>query len=245
LTISILPGSQTILNIDQLPYSRRSILIALKRSPSTIAQLAEAMQLTGEAVRQQLLQLHRDGWIESRSARAPGDPARTGRPATLYRLSAAGDHLFPKGYDVLAITILDTVVEELGAGAARRILASITEARIRELEPRLEGLTLEQRVDALRDLYLNDDPYMQSEKVEDGYRLVERNCPFYNTAMARPMLCSVSVNSLSRLLGVRVAREQKFQDGDGQCVFRVFESEPIDSEGAPFMLESELEERAG
>jgi predicted ArsR family transcriptional regulator len=203
------------------------------------------MHLTGEAVRQQLLQLQRDGWIESRTVRNPGDPARTGRPATLYRLTASGDHLFPKGYDVLAITILDKVVEELGADAARRILASITEARVRELQPRLEGMTLAQRVDALRDLYLNDDPYMQSEKVEDGYRLIERNCPFYNTAMARPVLCSVSVNSLSRLLGVRVAREEKFQDGDGQCVFRVFADEPIDPDGAPFRFESELERQSG
>jgi predicted ArsR family transcriptional regulator len=199
------------------------------------------MHLTGEAVRQQLLQLHRDGWIESRTARHPGDVARTGRPATLYRLTAAGDHLFPKGYDVLAITIMDKIVEELGAAAAKRILASITEARVRELAPRLTGLTLGERVESLRDLYLNDDPYMQSEKVEDGYRLVERNCPFYNTAMARPVLCSISINSLTRLLGVRVAREQKFQDGDGQCVFRVFAEEPIDPDREPFLLESELE----
>lgn len=199
------------------------------------------MQLTGEAVRQQLLQLHRDGWIESRTVRPLGERARIGRPATLYRLTAAGDHLFPKGYDVLALTIIDKVVDELGADAARRVLASITESRVRELAPRLVGLTLEQRIEALRDLYLNDDPYMQSEKVADGFRLVERNCPFYNTAMARPVLCSVSVNSLSRLLGVRVAREQKFQDGDGQCVFRVFAEEPNDPMQTSFMLESELE----
>jgi predicted ArsR family transcriptional regulator len=198
------------------------------------------MNLTGEAVRQQLLQLHREGWIESRTVREAGDRARIGRPATLYRLTPAGDHLFPKGYDMLALTIIDKVVEELGADAARRVLASITESRVRELAPRLAGMSLEQRIEALRDLYLNDDPYMQSEKVEGGYRLVERNCPFYNTAMARPVLCSVSVNSLSRLLGVRVVREQKFQDGDGQCVFRVFDQEPIDPEGA-FMLESEME----
>ena len=148
-------------------------------------------------------------------------------------------------YDVLAITILDKVVEDLGVDAAKRVLAAITEARVRELAPRLTGMTLEQRVDALRDLYLNDDPYMQSEKVENGYRLVERNCPFYNTAMARPLLCSVSVNSLSRLLGFQVVREEKFQDGDGQCVFRVSADDPIDSERAPFLFESELEEMAG
>ena len=62
--------SQAILSVDQLPDSRRAILLALKRQgPSTIAQLAYQLQLTGEAVRQQLLQLQREGWIESRVAR--------------------------------------------------------------------------------------------------------------------------------------------------------------------------------
>ena len=57
--------------------------------------------------------------------------------------------------------------------------------------------------------------------------------------MNRPMLCSVSVNSLQRLLGVRVEREEKFQSGDGRCVFHVFKEEPVE-ENAEFQLESEM-----
>src|SRR6185295_11902566 len=76
--------SQAIISVDQLPDSRRAILLALKRQgPSTIAQLAHQLQLTGEAVRQQLLQLQREGWIESRVARGD-ERGRTGRPATRY-----------------------------------------------------------------------------------------------------------------------------------------------------------------
>ncbi len=79
---------------------------------------------------------------------------------------------------------------------------------------------------------------MDVEEVSDGFRLLERNCPFINTAMKRPSLCSVSVNALTRLLGVRVVREEKFQNGDGRCVFHVYAAEPVES--TDFVLESEV-----
>ena len=78
-----------------MPDSRRAILIALKtQGPSTIAQLAELLALTGEAVRQQLLQLQREGWVESRIARSE-ERGRTGRPATRYSLTEAGIRTLP------------------------------------------------------------------------------------------------------------------------------------------------------
>ena len=79
---------------------------------ATIAQLADEMKITGEAVRQQLLQLHREGWVEASVEHR--EHARTGRPATTYRLSAEGDHLFPKHYDALAVAVIDAVTDEFG-----------------------------------------------------------------------------------------------------------------------------------
>ncbi|HYM61242.1 MAG TPA: winged helix-turn-helix transcriptional regulator [Thermoanaerobaculia bacterium] len=227
--------------MDQLPDSRRSILIALKQQGSaTIAQLSGGLQLTGEAVRQQLLQLQRDGWIEAKIGRGATERGRTGRPATSYRLTPAGDHLFPKEYDVLAVAVIDAVEQVLGADATRRVLETITEARVATWERLVEGHSLAERVEILKSLYLEDDPYMDAMPVDGGYRLVERNCPFFNTAMHRPALCSVSVNALTRLLGVRVEREEKFQNGDGRCVFRVFADESVDH-NVPFRLEAEME----
>src|SRR6185436_11496599 len=102
--------------------------------------------------------------------------------------------------------------------------------------PSLEGKSIEEKLDALKSWYLEDDPYMSVEPDEGDYRLIERNCPFYNTAMHRPALCSVSVNALTRLLGVRVEREEKFQNGDGRCVFRIHGNAAADP-NAPFELE--------
>ncbi|HJW92341.1 MAG TPA: DNA-binding protein [Thermoanaerobaculia bacterium] len=180
--------------------------------------------------------MQRDGWIEARIER--NTAGRTGRPATAYSLTAAGDHLFPKQYDALSVAVIDAIADELGSDAVTRVLSRVAEDKANVIGPMLRELTLEQRMEALKHWYLQDDPYMDTEKTADGYKLVERNCPFYNTAMQRPNLCSVSVNALTRVLGVRVYREEKFQDGDGRCVFRVMKDEKVDLEAMKFALES-------
>ena len=229
-----------ILTVDQLPDSRRAILISLKRrGASTIAQLAEQLGLTGEAVRQQLLQLQREGWLEARITRA-NESRRTGRPATTYSLTEAGDHLFPKHYDALNISMMDAITEEFGPEGLKRVLEKITDVKVGVKETALRPLSLPARMQALKDWYLKDDPHMAVEPVENGYRLIERNCPYINTAMNRPSLCSISVNALTKVLGVRVAREEKFQNGDGRCVFRVYADEPVDATTMEFRLESEM-----
>ena len=187
-------------------------------------------------MRQQLLQLQREGWVE-----AVVDPetvrGRTGRPATVYRLTGAGEHLFPKQYDALAVAVIDAVADELGVDAAVRVLARVSNDRIGVIASAVDGRTLEERLEILKSWYSDGDPYMSVERHGGDYRLIERNCPFYNTAMSRPALCSVSVNALTRLLGVRVHREEKFQNGDGRCVFRVHAGEPIDGGTWQFHLE--------
>jgi len=222
--------------LSQLPDSRRAILHALKRDGTcTISRLAEELQLTGEAVRQQLLQLHREGWVNAKSTRG-AEPGRTGRPATEYSLSEAGEHLFPKNYDLLNVAILDAITSALGPDAAQRVLQHVYEQRVQSAEASLHGLSIEEKVEALRGLYFESDPFMDMERVNGDFRLIERNCPYYNTAMRRPVLCNVSVNALTNLLGVRVEREERFQNGDGRCVFRVHTDQPVDN--WQFTLES-------
>jgi len=195
--------------------------------------------LTGEAVRQQLLQLQREGWSEAKVTRS-SERGRTGRPATSYSLTEAGDHLFPKHYDALNVSMMDAIAEELGPEGLKRVLEKITNDKAALIESNLASLPLAARVAALKDWYLKDDPHMAVQQVEGGYRLIERNCPYINTAMNRPSLCSISVNALTKVLGFRVAREEKFQNGDGRCVFRVYAEEPVDPATAPFKLESEM-----
>jgi predicted ArsR family transcriptional regulator len=225
------------LNIDQISPTRRALLDVFKqRGPSTIAELAERLEMSGEAIRQQLVQLQREGWVEAVVDRA--ETSAAGRPPARFRLTASGDHLFPKNYDALAVMLLDAVAGELGKPAFEKVLAAIADGRVRDWEPRMRGLTLAERVQALKAVYGTGDPYMEVEKVRGGFRLIERNCPFLNIALQRPALCSVTVSALSRLLGVRVVREERFQHGHGRCVFRVVSNEAADPKQG-FALEPE------
>jgi predicted ArsR family transcriptional regulator len=165
-----------------------------------------------------------------------------GRPAARYKLTVAGDHLFPKHYDALAVAVIEAVSDDLGADAARRVLARITDARVAATAPLIRDLPMAEKVQALRQWYLENDPYLDVEETPDGFRIIERNCPYYNVAMERPELCSVSVNAFTRLLGARVVREEAFQRGGVRCVFRVFTGEPVTSD--EFELESESATRS-
>lgn len=221
-----------------------ALLQALKRAgPMTIRELAAGLDISYEAVRQQLAELLRAGWVTASRAPAAAGAAVAGTPrprpgpaSRRYRPSVAAEHLFPKHYDELSVELVQRVLEGFGGTGVIEILSRMTEARVAHWAPRLVGLTLEQKLNALSSLYEDKDAYMQVEWTEGAPALIERNCPFFNVAQKHPAICSVSVNALARLLGFKVVREQRFQAGHGCCVFRVRLDEPR-PRGSAFTLE--------
>ncbi|HEV2286021.1 MAG TPA: hypothetical protein VGR80_08260, partial [Steroidobacteraceae bacterium] len=181
--------------------------------------------------------LTRSGWVTAERASGATAPGRKRGPASRqYRLSAAAEHLFPKQYDELSVELVRSVLEQFGGAGVVALLARMTEARVARWAPQLRGLGLREKLNALSALYRDRDAWMEVEWRDGAPALIERNCPFLNVATAHPAICSVSVNTLSRLLGCRVVREQRFQAGHGRCVFRVRLDEPRPA-GAPFALE--------
>jgi predicted ArsR family transcriptional regulator len=221
---------------------RRAILGIVKcRGSAAIAELADELDVSYEAVRQQITQLHREGWLQKRIDRG-GERPRVGRPQGRYRLTPAGDHLFPKHYDLLSVALIDAVADRFGAQGLKEVLGKLADARVREWLPLLEGLDLEERLELLRGIYLEDDPFVSVERTDNGdLRLVERNCPFLNVAAERPALCSMTVAILSRLLKRNVVREERFQNGDGRCVFCVLDERPEDPDTFRFEPEPDGE----
>jgi predicted ArsR family transcriptional regulator len=209
---------------EHLSEPRRRIVRAIKTSgASSMSELASLLDLSGEAVRQHLLHLEKDGWIIRIAEKQHG----IGRPHIRYRLTAAGEHLFEKNYDHLTIEVLDTLVNHLGINALKDVLTAMIEERVREWEPKLLGLSTNERLEVLKDFYSKDDSYMEVIKKDKDYYLIERNCPFHNVALKRPILCSVTVSVLTQLLGCKVHREQRLQNGDGCCAFRVQLNEQV------------------
>jgi predicted ArsR family transcriptional regulator len=222
--------------ISTIPEVQQRILALLKQHGElTLADLAAHLHVSYEAVRQQMNPLLAQRLVAA--SRRP-NPSGAGRPLRYYTLSASGDHLFPKNYDDLAVGLIDAVGDELGTEALRRVLARIAAAQVAAWEPRVAGLSLEQRLRVLTNYYIEGDPFTDVHASGDALQLVERNCPYLNVATRRPALCSVTVSVLSRLLGYRVTRTERFQDGDGRCRFHVHRDRPLES--AEFRFESEM-----
>jgi predicted ArsR family transcriptional regulator len=205
--------------IESLSDLQKAILSLLKQGKSTLAELSETLDVSFEAVRRQVHWMHQQGFVDRNLDRRKS----VGRPQSRYTLTPEGEHLFPKSYDDLAVELIDHVAERLGTPALEAVLESFIEARVRRWEPAMEGKSLPERLSVLQEIYREDDPHTSVESGPDGYRLIERDCPFFNIANRRPALCQVTEGTLSRLLGHEVIREEKFQEGHGRCVFRVME----------------------
>ena len=209
---------------EVLGPTKREIANQLNREDGlTLAVLAGRLGISREAVRIQINEMINDGWVARSTQPRPGGKA--GRPATLYQLTPAGQHLFPKQYDKLAQLLLQVLSE--GEGSSVR-------------PSRSSSMPLQdEKLQALKELYAAGDRFTEVERLDDGWRLVEFNCPFLNVALRYPSLCSTSVNLLTRLLGVRVVREERFQDGANRCTFRILPDQPCELPG--FEMEPDLQ----
>ncbi|MHB0969481.1 MAG: helix-turn-helix transcriptional regulator [Thermoanaerobaculia bacterium] len=214
-------------SIRHVPASRRAILHAIKlRGSATIAELSTQLEMTGEAVRQQLIQLQKEEWVSTVSQRE-SDRVHSGRPAAHFRLTVAGEHLFPKRYDRLALALLDAV-GRLDGDLVTQVFELVAEQEVRFWEARLAGAGFDERIEAIRDVYCSEHPFAELERMGDGtIHLSERNCPYLNVANSRPGLCNISLHILRKLLGVDVQRLQRMEAGDDRCVFRIDPKKPL------------------
>lgn len=219
---------------DTLSETRGALLGVLRRHGlSSAAGVARRLHISREAARQQLALLEEQGLVSRAAKPATG----RGRPRVVFALTDRGDRLFPKNYDSLSLALIDLVTAQFGTGGLTRLLAALADRQVQYHQPRLEGLTLADRLEALKGIYFENDPYTSVRTDRGGLALVEHNCPYLSLALQRPQLCSVTVSVLSRLLGVRVVRERRFQDGDERCVFRIMTDQPVNAAEFRFAYE--------
>src|SRR5579864_1529244 len=84
--------------------TRGKIITLLRRRSRTVEELAEALDLTDNAVRAHLVALERDGLVQQHGMRRSSS-----KPAYIYDLTPAAEDLFPKAYG----QVLDQLLREL------------------------------------------------------------------------------------------------------------------------------------
>jgi DeoR family transcriptional regulator, suf operon transcriptional repressor len=182
--------------LDNLPATRRAILLALRRHGEMgVEALADALEITPSAVRQQLAPLVASALVDRREERRG-----PGRPTHLYRIGAAAEALFPKTYDQLAgelIGYIDAREPELVSDAFRRR----GERRVEQAQERLAGRAFDERVRELTRI-LDEDGYLaDAERRPDGtWVITEHNCAILAIARRYPHACSSEIDFLRAAL---------------------------------------------
>lgn len=211
-------GSSTALINKQMPATRRRILTLLKeRGELTADELANLLGISAVAIRRHLTKLEGDQLVTYEEVQRG-----IGRPSYVYRLGEAAINFFPRHYEELALSALEAIEDLYGAEAIEAIFRVRSEHIIENYRRKVNGKTLDTRLNQLTQLR-EADGYMSTwEAAEDGtYVLREANCPIIHIAEGCGSACNHDQAILEDVLGAEIIRISHMARGDGACTYEV------------------------
>jgi DeoR family suf operon transcriptional repressor len=192
-------------------------LLQLKRARRlTARELAGELRVSLNAVRHHLKELEAEGLVEyERETRG------VGAPAFVYRLTAAGEALFPRRYEQTLTEVLDRVVVQAGRPAAVALLEAHFDALARRLEAETAGLPPAERMAAVARA-LSEEGYMAEWEASSCCgTLTEHNCAIPAVVERFPEVCAAEARLLERVIGGTVERRAHILTGCSSCQYKV------------------------
>jgi len=210
----------------------RVLQLVASAGPVATAELAAELGLTTAAIRRHLGVLESRGQIAVHE-RAGVGPARRGRPARRYVVTARGQSSLTSTYPELASQALRFLAEVAGPGAIEAFAAS----RVRAIEERYAaslddaGSDVTDRAARLAGA-LAADGYAATTRPVPGrptVQLCQGHCPVQQIAAEFPQLCEAEAQAFSRLLGVHVQRLSTLAAGGHVCTTNIPTTVPAPS----------------
>jgi predicted ArsR family transcriptional regulator len=200
--------------------TKHQILELLKRSgAASVEEASGALSIASMTARQHFLSLERDGLVQSEKVRRA-----TGRPHYLYSLTARGDEMFPRRFDVLVSILLDEAgcltshdIDGLSPDQKRVLLIQRAADRLAErYRFPVEGRSLVDRVVALASVLHLIGGFAEWLETEDGYEIRDYNCVFAGLACEQGEGCLGHIRLITQLLQWP-ARYEVVDNGRAQC----------------------------
>jgi DeoR family transcriptional regulator, suf operon transcriptional repressor len=183
-----------------LETTRGQIVSLLRRSARTVEELAGALGLTDNAVRNHLSTLERDGIVRQDGVRRGQG---VGKPATVYEVHPEAEPLFSRAYPPVLTTVVDVLVDELPRDRADALLREVGRRLARSAGGRASG-SLEERARAAAAV-LNALGGDVDVVVADGaIRLQGHGCPLSAAVSRRPQVCRAVETLVAEVAGSSV-----------------------------------------
>jgi DeoR family suf operon transcriptional repressor len=193
------------------------VLTQLKRSqPLTARQLAVRLGVSLNAARHHLKELEAEGLVSYRR-----EHRGVGAPVFAYRLSPAGEELFPRRYCEALTAFLGAVVERQGRGSAVTLLDSYFQLLAGRIRGQLAGVEPAERLKVVARA-LSEEGYMAEVTPGEGTAmLTEHNCAIPAVAERFPEVCAAEARFLADILSAEVERTGHILNGCPACEYKV------------------------
>ena len=193
--------------------TRGQIVLLVRRAPRTVDELAEALGLTRNAVRDHLATLERDGLVHRSGVRRG-----KGKPAQLYALTPEAAELFPRAYVPVLHGVLDALAGQFPPATRAALLRDVGRKLV--AGRRLPQGGVRERV-AAGAAWLDElGGLAEAREVDDRFVIESWSCPLAAVVVAHPELCQLIEAMLTDIIGLPV-QEQCDRRQPPRCSFAV------------------------
>lgn len=193
--------------------TRGQIITLLRRSSRTVNELADALDLTDNAVRVHLTTLERDGLVQQHGVRRGSR-----KPAIVYDLTKEAEQLLPKAYGPVLWQLLEVLNGRLPADEVEMLLREV--GRRIAADWHVPSEALRARLEAAAEVLNELGGMAELEQCDDHYCIRGYSCPLAAAVPGHPEVCRLAETLLTELVGVPV-EEHCDNDGVPRCRFTI------------------------
>lgn len=184
--------------------------------PLGVAELADETQVTATAVRQRLMRLMAQGFVQREAVRNG-----RGRPKHLYRLTDAGLRLTGSNFADLALALWRELGRIEDEQVRRETIRRVARTLASEYADQVQGATTAERVRSLANLLTQRRIPVSVHDFAHQLVMTPHACPYPKLAEQDRTVCAMEEMLYCELLGQQVELTECRLDGGEECRFRV------------------------
>lgn len=203
------------IRLDRSPAGQ--ILKLLEQQGALSIKAIEAvLGVTTTAVRQQLSMLMTGGMVTAETIRE-----KRGRPHAVYRLAEKAQALFARGYEELALALLEEILHLPDPVTVHQLLHRVSARLGRQYAEQIHSAAMVDRLHELSALLGAHGIMSKVDEEADAFVLTEYTCPYYGLAREHREVCDMEIEAMELALGSPVTLCQSQLDGHTGCQFQV------------------------
>lgn len=197
--------------------TRERIIHTLLHHPKmTTNDLAEAVGINPISVRHHITNLLLENLVGAEEERHG-----VGRPRLVYTLTESGLEKFPTRYLRLTTRIISQIKDKFPQPLVSEMFKELATTMAGEYSSELAGLSVEDRLDVMKDLLGEEGFVVEWEKQGSHYLIHEITCPYLQVGQSHPEICNVDQTLISTMLAVPANKIQCILNGANHCTYIV------------------------